>query len=118
MCLLLAPCFFSFFLLLWPLPVLKKQTRQAACTIEQSILLRCLWFQIILCLVHRHKTEVDSRSFRQTRQPTNVFSKPPTTNLINIGISSIWQVDSATFATLKFCAIGFFSNRVTDKKSS
>ncbi len=91
MCLLLAPGFFSFFLLLWPLPVLKKRTRQAVWTIEQSVLLLCLWFQIILCLVHRHKTEVDSRPFLKTRQPTNVLSKPPTTNLINIGTSSIGQ---------------------------
>ncbi len=34
--------FFSFFVL-WPLTVLMRQTRQAVCTIKQSILLRCIW---------------------------------------------------------------------------
>jgi len=29
--------------LLRPLAVLMKQTRQAVCTVKQSILLRCLW---------------------------------------------------------------------------
>ncbi len=42
---LLAPHFKPFFVffLLWPLKVLIKQTRQAACAVKQSILLRCLW---------------------------------------------------------------------------
>ncbi len=30
------------FILLWPLTVQMKQTRQAVCAVEQSILLRCL----------------------------------------------------------------------------
>jgi hypothetical protein len=50
MCLLLAQLvigFFSFFFLLRPLKVLMKQTRQAVCTIKQSIILRCLWVRAI-----------------------------------------------------------------------
>jgi hypothetical protein len=33
-----------FLFLLWPFTVLMKQTRQAVCTIKQSIFFRCLWF--------------------------------------------------------------------------
>ncbi len=38
--------------LLWPLTVLMKQTRQAVCTIKQSILLRCLWTDHI-CIYYK-----------------------------------------------------------------
>ncbi len=41
----LALFFFSF--LLQPLPALMRQTRQAVCSINQSIFLRCLWSLVI-----------------------------------------------------------------------
>jgi hypothetical protein len=44
MCPLLTPDLMGFFsFLLLTLTVLMKQTRQAACAIKQSIMLRCLW---------------------------------------------------------------------------
>ncbi len=40
--------FLAFFLLFWlrPIALLKRQTRQAVCAIDKSILLRCLWFAL------------------------------------------------------------------------
>jgi len=42
--------FLRFLFLMRPLTVLMKQTRQAGHTIKQSILLRCLWSAVYLCL--------------------------------------------------------------------
>jgi hypothetical protein len=47
--------------LLRSLTVLMKQTRQAVCTIKQSILLRCLWLYMtwLFGYKHRHLRKID-----------------------------------------------------------
>ncbi len=45
------PVFQGFFFLLQPLAVLIKQSRQVVRAIKQSILLRCLWNDVLLFII-------------------------------------------------------------------
>ncbi len=54
MCPLLVPVLIGFFFFsLLPLTVLMKQTRQVVHAIKQSILLRCLWVNLINLFWHK-----------------------------------------------------------------
>ncbi len=62
MCPLLVPLvigFFSFFFLLRPFTVLMMQTRQAVCTVKQSIISRCLCIELTIVLNDSDSTVVE-----------------------------------------------------------